>query len=64
MREPAQTLIHTFPDPTFNQYDHGWIGNLKRYGNINPPAYDLSKVTTPVYMFHGANDYLATPKVY
>lgn len=47
----------------FNLYDYGWIGNWKRYGNRNPPAYDLSKVTAPVYIIHAANDALATPKV-
>lgn len=52
-----------FIDPQFNKYDYGLIGNLKRYGKRKPPAYDLSKVTVPVYIFHGANDYLATPKV-
>ena len=50
--------------PQFNKYDYGWIGNSKRYGTIYPPAYDLSKVTVPVYIFHAANDYLATPKVF
>ena len=49
--------------PQFNQYSYGWVGNLKHYGKINPPAYDLSKVTAPVYIFHAKNDYLASPKV-
>ena len=49
--------------PRFNKYDYGWIFNLKHYGQLIPPAYDLSKVTVPVHIFHGQNDYVASPKV-
>lgn len=50
-------------DPQFNQYDFGLIGNLKHYGKPSPPAYDLNKVTAPVFIFYAPNDYLALPKV-
>ncbi|XP_023025870.2 lipase 3-like [Leptinotarsa decemlineata] len=43
----------------FGQLDLGLEGNLEKYGAETPPQYDLSKITTPVYLFHGANDYLA-----
>lgn len=49
--------------PRFNKYDYGWILNLKHYGQLIPPAYDLSKVTVPVHIFHGQNDYVASLKV-
>ena len=49
--------------PKFDKYDYGWILNLKHYGQLIPPAYDLSKVTVPVHIFHGHNDYVAVPKV-
>ena len=48
--------------PKISQYNFGWIGNLRRYGRLQPPEYDLSKVTAPVYIIHGENDYFATPK--
>lgn len=48
---------------TFQPYDFGWWGNYVRYGQIRPPAYDLSKVTCPVYLFYGPNDLLVVPEV-
>ncbi len=48
--------------PSFNKYNYGWAGNQKLYGQPNPPAYDLSKVTTPVYIFYGKNDHRVSPK--
>ncbi len=50
-------------DPQFNQFDFGWIGNLKHYGKLDPPAYDLGRMTAPVFIFYGPNDYLSLPKV-
>ena len=52
-----------FLGPQFKKYNYGWIGNLKHYGELIPPAYNLSKTTVPVYVFYGANDYAATPQV-
>uniref|UniRef100_A0A1L8DPY2 Lipase n=2 Tax=Nyssomyia neivai TaxID=330878 RepID=A0A1L8DPY2_9DIPT len=44
----------------FAQYDHGTVGNLKRYGSINPPSYELSKVTAPVTIYYAQNDWLSS----
>ncbi len=49
--------------PKFSQYNFGWIGNLRRYGRLQPPEYDLSKVTAPVYIFYALQDFIATPDV-
>jgi gastric triacylglycerol lipase len=48
---------------TFTMYDWGRQGNLKEYGQVTPPKYDLSKMppSLPVALFTGTNDYLATP---
>lgn len=40
----------------FRRYNHNPITNLATYGNANPPAYDLSKVTVPSYLHYGQND--------
>lgn len=40
----------------FQMYDHGPLKNLKLYGHLIPPEYDLNKVTTPVAVVYGAND--------
>ncbi|CAB3259881.1 unnamed protein product [Arctia plantaginis] len=44
----------------FLRYNQGNIvENLKAYGSFSPPAYDLSKITAPVYLHYGDNDPLA-----
>lgn len=40
----------------FRRYDFGTIRNLRVYGRRNPPAYDLSKVTAPVFLHYSDND--------
>lgn len=43
----------------FRQYDYGLFGNLKKYGSLTPPKYDLSAVTAPVYLLYSNNDWLS-----
>lgn len=45
----------------FQKYDHGSANNLIKYpGNTTPPEYNLTKVTSPVVIFHSQNDVFAT----
>lgn len=47
-------------DKGFRRYDHGsFIANRRAYGSRRPPSYDLSKVTTPVFLHYSASDPLA-----
>lgn len=58
----AKAIIHygqEIMSKKFCQYDYGIIGNLKRYGSVKPPEYDLSRVTTPIYLHYSDNDWLA-----
>ena len=41
---------------TFQPYDFGPYENQLLYGQPSPPAYDLSKVTCPVFIFWGEDD--------
>eukprot|EP01132_Coremiostelium_polycephalum_P002495 gene2495-3087_t len=50
----AQATKHSF-----QKFDFGPIGNLKKYGQITPPKYDISKFNAPTIIFYGGNDYLA-----
>lgn len=44
----------------FRRYDQGsLIANLRAYGRLSPPSYDLKKVTAPVFLHYGDNDPLA-----
>ena len=43
--------------------DWGAKTNMEEYGQPTPPPYNLTKVTAPVVLFWGENDWLAAPKV-
>jgi len=47
----------------FVAFDRGAFQNLRHYGKLVPPAYNLSLVKAPVYLFWGENDLFATPQV-
>ncbi|XP_052759433.1 lipase 3-like [Galleria mellonella] len=40
----------------FRRYNHLPIKNIERYGRPVPPSYDLSQITTPVYIHYGLGD--------
>ncbi|KAL6863797.1 hypothetical protein ACP4OV_016700 [Aristida adscensionis] len=46
---------------TFAKYDYGWWGNLRRYGQLHPPAFDLGSIpeSLPIWMGYGGLDALA-----
>lgn len=43
----------------FRKWDYGMFKNLKVYGSISPPKYDLGKVKAPVALHYSHNDWLA-----
>ncbi|XP_033213202.1 lipase 3-like [Belonocnema kinseyi] len=62
----TKQLLHFgfgFENPnTFRQYDYGVAKNLLKYKSVTPPEYPLEKVTVPVSIYHGTNDFLVDPK--
>lgn len=44
----------------FRQYDYGILGNMNKYGQLFPPDYDLGKITSPVALYYGSNDFFAS----
>lgn len=46
----------------FRQFDYGYE-NLMKYKSHVPPEYEVWKITLPVYLFIGQEDYLATKEV-
>lgn len=47
----------------FVRYDYGSTAkNLEVYGTKTAPAYNLTKITTDVWIFHVINDWVATRK--
>lgn len=44
----------------FRRYDYGnWISNMRAYGSIRPPHYDVSKITAPVFLHYADHDQFA-----
>ncbi|XP_074330459.1 triacylglycerol lipase 1-like isoform X1 [Apium graveolens] len=63
----AKNLQHLFQmirKGTFAKYDYGLIKNLKIYGQLKAPNFDLSHIpaSLPIWMGYGGNDALADMK--
>ncbi|KAI4469876.1 lysosomal acid lipase-related [Holotrichia oblita] len=46
----------------FRQYEYQGIENVLRYGRLDPPTYDLDKVTAKIALYYSQNDWLAQPQ--
>lgn len=46
----------------FSKYDYG-SQNLKIYGQVAPPIYDISKIRVPCYIVYSAGDWATTKEV-
>ena len=46
---------------TFSKYDYGLFKNLKLYGQLKPPIFDLGHIpkSLPLWIAYGGNDDLA-----
>lgn len=67
---PSPTSIKTFCHGTqcfaserFQQYDYGKIGNFERYGEPEPPLYEICKTVVPVATFYSTGDQLCSINV-
>lgn len=47
----------------FRQYDYGREKNMLIYNSPEPPDYDVTKITVPIYLFYSKNDLLINPVV-
>ncbi|KAL0116948.1 hypothetical protein PUN28_010077 [Cardiocondyla obscurior] len=45
----------------FRPYDYGMLKNVLLYGQFVPPEYPVEKITAPVMLYNGLNDFLANP---
>nr|XP_018906015.1 PREDICTED: uncharacterized protein LOC109036313 [Bemisia tabaci] len=58
----TKTLVHyaqEIASAKFRPFDYGPEENLVKYGTKEPVDYDLSKITTPVSLYHSLNDLMA-----
>lgn len=40
----------------FCQFDYGPLENMNRYNTLTPPDYNISKITSPMYLFYSVGD--------
>ncbi|CAL8080419.1 unnamed protein product [Orchesella dallaii] len=45
----------------FRKYDYGSRENLRRYGAVDPPEYNLGQIRTPLHLLWTEQDALVTP---
>lgn len=62
-----RNLIHygqlvSQPVETFQRFDYGTAGNVKRYGQSTPPHYDMGQIKFKIGIFSGSEDLLADTK--
>lgn len=60
----SKTLIHYaqgIKSGEFKQYNYGAKRNMEVYNSSEPPKYNLSKITMPITLFCGNNDWLSSP---
>ncbi|KAK2585097.1 hypothetical protein KPH14_008609 [Odynerus spinipes] len=58
----TKTLVHYAQGITssrFQHFDYGVQENLKIYNSPQPPLYDTTKITVPIALYYGDNDWLA-----
>lgn len=48
------------PDSTFNWFDYGEEGNMKRYNTKTPPNYSLANISVPVFLISSKQDILTS----
>ena len=47
----------------FRKFDYGVAGNMKKYGQKQPPDYNLCNVTVSVDLYYGTNNIVSAPQV-
>ena len=56
-------MIYLYYLGLFCKYDFGEIKNQEKYGQKNPPEYEVEAIKLPVVTYWGDNDWLVEPTV-
>lgn len=67
-REPvsAKTTAHISQMVVYEElkhFDYGAKENLRRYGSVEPPLYNLTNLRVPVYLIRSDNDMISPKEV-
>lgn len=63
---PVRSLVHYaqgVESGKFRRFDFGRKQNIEVYGQPQPPEYDFSKMTAPIALYWGQNDWLGAAAV-
>uniref|UniRef100_A0A1A9WSD2 Lipase n=1 Tax=Glossina brevipalpis TaxID=37001 RepID=A0A1A9WSD2_9MUSC len=55
-------FIQLYVSHKFRQFDWGEKKNMALYGQAEPPDYNLTKLSAPMYLYYGNKDGLCAPK--
>eukprot|EP01133_Synstelium_polycarpum_P019085 gene19085-22852_t len=57
----VQNIIHwsQAKNHGYKKFDYGPIGNIKHYGQMTTPSYNISDFSAPLIIYYGGNDDLA-----
>lgn len=58
-----KSFLYIISERWFGHYDYGPSGNLMKYGSVNPPKYDLSKIKVPITLMYSRDDWLSSYEV-
>ncbi|EEB09974.1 Lipase 1 precursor, putative [Pediculus humanus corporis] len=55
-------LLQISESDVFRPFDYGRQLNIKYYGKTMPEPYNLTKITTPVFLYYGPNDFFVSER--
>ena len=55
-------FLQSYRSGKFRKYDYG-RNNLRIYGTTEPPAYNISNIIAPIYIYRATEDALASRRV-
>ncbi|CAG9761996.1 unnamed protein product [Ceutorhynchus assimilis] len=44
----------------FRRFDYGKVANIVHYGQLTPPAFNVSKITAPLAVYYAKNDFMVS----
>lgn len=63
----TKTVVHYAQEihegGNFQSFDYGSAENMNRYGQVEPPLYNLDNISAPIALIYANNDWLAGPMV-
>lgn len=56
-------IVQLMESGNFHKYDYGKNKNFQKYGQLEPPHYNLSQMSTPTALYYSSNDWTVNIEV-